>query len=100
MNILIYDLIQLFPASPDEEEPEIEKKPDITQNTDPGLATAVVTWTPPLVTDNTAVVETTSSHGPGDMFPIGITTVIYVARDQYDNMGSSSFTVTVVGTDQ
>lgn len=97
---MTYDLVQLFAVTTDTEKPDVSTIPDITQNTDPGLATAMVTWTPPLVTDNNAVVETTSSHRPGDRFPIGTTEVIYVARDQHDNLGSSSFTVTVVGTDQ
>lgn len=94
-------MIQLFLVSPDLENPVISNLPsDITKTTDPGLATAVVTWTPPDVTDNTAVADTTSDHAPGGMFRIGLTTVTYTATDVYNNVEMASFTVTIVGADQ
>ncbi len=41
---------------------------------------AIVNWTPPTVTDNCYVM--TSTHNPGDIFPVGNTTVIYTVTPQ------------------
>jgi gliding motility-associated-like protein len=56
----------------------------------------VVTWTPPFATDdcdNTVVV--TPDIPPGSFFPVGVTTVTYIATDNSGNMDSCSFDVTV-----
>ena len=70
---------------------------DITQNTDSGLATAVVTWTEPTATDNAGAVTLTSSHSSGSTFGIGTTTVTYTAIDDAGNTVSDTFTVTIEG---
>ncbi len=57
--------------------------------------TAVVNWTAPTGSDNCGIDVTIISHNPGDVFPIGTTTVSYVAFDAAGNVGTCSFTVTV-----
>ncbi|PHP64769.1 hypothetical protein CSC94_22470, partial [Zhengella mangrovi] len=80
----------------DGENPVLSGLPtDITQPTDAGLATAVVTWTEPTANDNAPGVTLTSTHTPGDAFPIGETTVTYTATDAAGNTATGSFTVTV-----
>lgn len=69
---------------------------NITQGNDPNLCSAVVTWTPPTATDN-CTVTLTSTHNPGDTFPVGTATVTYTATDGY-NTTTCSFTVTVNDT--
>ena len=58
--------------------------------------TATVTWTPPTATDNcTATPTVTSTHTPNTAFSIGVTTVIYTARDARNNATTCTFNVTV-----
>ncbi|WP_221405517.1 collagen-binding domain-containing protein [Roseivirga ehrenbergii] len=51
-------------------------------------------WTVPVVSDNCNV-TLTSTHNPGDVFPVGTTTVTYTATDAGGNSVSTSFNVTV-----
>ena len=70
---------------------------DISVNNDAGQSFAVVTWTPPTVTDNSGSYTVTSSHSSGSSFSIGITTVTYSVVDAAGNIASYSFNITVVG---
>ena len=70
---------------------------NITRNTDTGLATAAVTWTSPTASDNSGSVILTSSHEPGEDFPIGVTAISYTAADNYSNVITESFIITVKG---
>ena len=70
---------------------------DITHDTDSGLATAVVTWTPPTASDNSGSQTLTSSHNPGDLFSIGDTLVTYTSVDPSGNKVIKTFTVTIQG---
>ncbi|HGY92166.1 MAG TPA: HYR domain-containing protein, partial [Planctomycetes bacterium] len=63
--------------------------------TDPGICMATVSWTPPTATDNCPGVSLTSNFNPGDLFPVGTTTVTYTATDGSGNTASCSFTVMV-----
>jgi len=54
-----------------------------------------VNWTEPTASDNTAVESLTSTHTPGDDFPVGTTTVTYTATDLSGNSATCSFDVTV-----
>ncbi len=82
----------------DVEDPVFANIPnDKTQSTDPGLPTSVVSWTEPTASDNSGSVTQTSSHNPGDVFPIGDTVVTYTAVDPYGNSKTKSFVVTVEG---
>ena len=70
---------------------------DQNVNTDSGNATAVVTWTPPTATDNSGNQTLTSSHNPGDYFPLGNTTVNYTSTDTAGNIEMCTFLITVAG---
>ncbi|BCW87580.1 hypothetical protein sos41_07100 [Alphaproteobacteria bacterium SO-S41] len=74
---------------------------NIARATDPGLSTAVVTWTPPIATDNApgVTVARTAGPAPGSAFPLGVTTITYVATDAAGRTASASFTVTVGDTE-
>nr|MCU0345739.1 HYR domain-containing protein [Saprospiraceae bacterium] len=57
------------------------------------------TWTVPTPVDNCKPINLTSTHVPGQGFPVGTTTVTYTARDGSNNSNTCSFTVTVTTTD-
>ena len=85
----------------DDTNPTLSGMPsDITQNTDSGLATGVVTWTEPTAGDNSGMVTLTSDFDSGDAFPIGDTLVTYTAVDSMSNLVTDIFTVTVQGTEK
>jgi hypothetical protein len=71
---------------------------NVTVRTGPGRSTCdqVVSWTPPTATDNCSLASFTSTHMPGDTFPVGTTTVTCIATDAANNSTTCSFTVTVV----
>lgn len=77
-------------------EPVVGCPPDIEVYADPGENSAVVDWVEPFATDNCTVVSLTSTHNPGDSFPVGTTTVSYTATDQCGNTASCSFDITVL----
>src|SRR5690554_4950927 len=84
----------------DTEAPVIVDCPtDITVNNDLGSCDAVVTWTAPTFTDNCTGTTLTSTHEPGDVFPVGTTTVTYTATDGEGNTATCSFEVTVNDTE-
>ncbi len=58
-------------------------------------ALTVVTWTPPTPADNCKPINLTSTHVPGQVFPVGTTTVTYTAKDGNNNSRTCSFTVTI-----
>ena len=89
--------INYFPHL-DTEDPVINNLPaNIKASTDSGIATATVFWSPPVAVDNSNVHTLTSSHVPGDSFPIGNTTVTYTATDRSGNMVTEEFNVDVEG---
>ncbi len=56
-----------------------------------------VTWAQPVAIDNcTPNVQITSSHNSGDFFPAGVTQVTYIAIDNFGNVDSCSFNVTIL----
>jgi hypothetical protein len=61
-----------------------------------GQCSAVVTWTPPVATDNCSVTSFTSTYPPGSTFGPGTTTVTYTAKDALNNTSTCSFTVRVI----
>ena len=80
----------------DDEDPAISGMPaDISQTNDAGECMAAVTWTEPTAADNCAIATFTSSHNPGDEFPVGTTTVTYTATDIHGNSSSDSFDIEV-----
>jgi len=58
---------------------------------------AVVSWTPPVATDNCSS-TLSSNHNPGDLFPIGTSLVSYTATDPSGNATTCSFNVIVEDT--
>lgn len=67
---------------------------DIVATTDATCA-AIASWTAPTATDNCREVTLTSTHNPGDAFPVGTTTVTYTATDEAGNSATCSFNVIV-----
>ena len=79
----------------DDENPIISGCPsDIIINSEVGVCNAIVTWVEPTATDNCNITFT-STHQPGDTFPVGVTTVIYTAVDSSGNSVTCEFDVTV-----
>lgn len=67
---------------------------DITVS--PGLnCMTKVNWSHPTVDDNCAGVTLVSSVQPGSFFPVGTTTITYLATDACGNTVSNSFNITV-----
>ncbi len=60
---------------------------------------ATATWTAPTATDNCpGTVNLTSNFAPGATFPLGLTTVIYTARDVRLNASTCNFTINITQT--
>jgi hypothetical protein len=79
----------------DMEAPTLTGLADVTVPAGPGTCSATATWAAPTSDDNCSVASVTSSHAPGDSFPLGETLVSYVATDVSGNTTSVAFTVTV-----
>jgi gliding motility-associated-like protein len=56
---------------------------------------AVATWSPPSPIGVCAPATVTSTHQPGDTFPVGTTVVTYAVTDTLGYSASVSFTITV-----
>ena len=83
----------------DTEDPVINNTPeDVTVPTDADSAKAIVTWKPPVASDNFGSVSLLSSHNPGDSFALGTTLVTYTATDAANHRAKDSFNVIVIGT--
>lgn len=83
----------------DTEAPVISNTPSaITMANDVGQCNAAVTWTAATASDNCSA-TLTSSHNSGDTFPVGTTTVTYIATDVAGNADTTTFTVTVTDTE-
>jgi hypothetical protein len=81
----------------DDEAPHISAPPSIVvEATDRG--SAMVTYGQATATDNVAVASVTCSVPNPGSFPLGVTTVTCVARDEAGNAASVSFEVRVVDT--
>jgi hypothetical protein len=84
----------------DLEKPALGSCPaSIVKSTDPGLSTAVVTFTTPAATDNCPGVTVSCSRASGTAFPMGTTTVTCNATDASGNQSTCQFTVTVNDTE-
>jgi len=80
----------------DNEPPTISPCPaNIAVISDPGLCGAAVFWALPNISDNCGIASQSSSHSPGDFFPLGTTTVVYTATDNAGLTVICSFDVTV-----
>ncbi|CAL66806.1 secreted protein containing hyalin domain [Christiangramia forsetii KT0803] len=85
----------------DTEGPEIACPGNMDLNNDPGICGAVVNFTIPEFTDNAEGAEIVQTAGPvpGDVFPVGTTTVEFTATDASGNSTICSFDVTVIDTE-
>jgi hypothetical protein len=84
----------------DLEKPVLSSCPaNIVKSTDPGLCSAVVTFTAPTATDNCPGVTVSCSPASGTAFPKGTTTVTCTATDASGNQSTCQFTVTVNDTE-
>jgi len=79
----------------DEEFPTITCPANVTTNADPSNCMATVTWAIPIPMDNCPDVVLTSTHSPGDSFPVGTTMVTYTATDCNENVSTCSFDINV-----
>ncbi|MFK7969724.1 MAG: HYR domain-containing protein [Bacteroidia bacterium] len=70
---------------------------NITQDNDPGVCQAVVTWDESVIvtSDNCPGESLAATHSSGMVFPVGTTTVTYTATDAAGNTSTGSFTITV-----
>ncbi len=60
---------------------------------------AVVSWEPPVATNECAQVNTESNFEPGDSFAAGTTAVVYVFTDEKGNTSECSFNI-IISNDQ
>ncbi len=68
----------------------------ITQASDPGQCTAVVSWVTPSTSDNcSATIVQTQGLNSGAAFPIGTTTIVYTSTDASGNTTTCQFSVTI-----
>ncbi len=74
---------------------------DIVKNTDPGLCSAITTWSAPTTHDNCDVPTLMQTGGPanGAAFPKGTTIVSFKSTDASGNSTTCSFSVTVNDTE-
>jgi gliding motility-associated-like protein len=79
----------------DQNIPSFNSCPSDTLISTTGVGGVRFSWVPPLATDACSTPTLTSSHQPGDQFPVGTTTVTYTAKNEGGNTATCSFTVTV-----
>ena len=90
--------VSFFLFSIDVESPIITAAPNNTSvSTDPGEATASVSWTSIVVSENSGSFTVTSNFQSGDDFEIGDTVVIITVVDPAGNSAVHSFIVAVKG---
>src|SRR5262249_9043756 len=82
----------------DTQPPAITCPANITKANDPGLCSAVVTYTTPTPTDNCPGPTAACTPLSGTIFPKGVTTVTCTATDASSNTSNCSFTITVNDT--
>ena len=69
---------------------------DITKSTLDNLCDTSVTWIEPVVLGKVDAVSMTSTHNPGEMFSVGMTTVEYTAEDDFGNKDTCSFQINIL----
>jgi bacillolysin len=79
----------------DDEDPQITCPVDFTADNDPGLCSAVVTYSV-TASDNCPGVSVVSVPPSGSVFPVGVTTVTSTATDAHGNTSQCSFDIEVL----
>jgi gliding motility-associated-like protein len=69
---------------------------NITASTALNSCDALVTWIAPIASDNGQLDSLIGSYVIGSAFPLGTTTITYIAYDQSMNTDTCSFTITVI----
>ena len=88
----------IFPAITDSTSPTFTYCPnDISAYTAADTSTTSVTWIEPTAVDDSGSVFYTKTHASGDQFSVGMTTVVYYARDPSGNQASCTFDITITG---
>ena len=82
----------------DTQPPTISVVADITVNNDIGQCGANVTFADPVVNDNCGISNTVQTAGlaSNSLFPVGVTTNVFVVSDIHGNTATNSFKVTVL----
>ncbi|XP_071824326.1 uncharacterized protein [Apostichopus japonicus] len=84
----------------DDQPPQVICPPDVRVTVELGLSRGTATWTAPVATDDSGVVElVTQSHFSNSMFPVGETQVMYIYRDGSGNTADCTFNVIVSTVD-
>jgi hypothetical protein len=85
----------------DAEPPFIPALTDVTQTNDPGLCSAVVSFTLPTnsITDNCFVAGIVATPSSGSVFPVGTNPVVVVVTDIHGNSATNGFNVVVNDTE-
>jgi len=83
----------------DDEAPEVICPDNIVVDNEEEECEVEVDWTTPVPTDNCGIDTLIASHEPGDTFPVGITTITYIAIDESGNSDTCTFTIEVLGAD-
>jgi hypothetical protein len=98
---LANDAVRFSPVQTrDEVPPTITAPANLTANNDPGLASAVVAVVAPATSDDCTPVTVSSVRSDGAAidapYPVGVTTIVWTAKDDAGNTASATQTVTVV----
>jgi len=67
----------------------------VTTGPDRATCDQEASWIPPEVEENCSGATLTSTHDPGETFQVGVTEVVYTAKDSSDNESTCSFEVEV-----
>ncbi len=82
------------------ENPELSEPPDVEVNTELGKDTVQVDYEIPTAIDNSNFTKVTlrrSDGLTGNIFPIGVTKILFTAVDPSDNTDEADLLVTVLG---
>ena len=91
-------IFHFFSAGQDNDPPNIIScPPDTTLVPPSGVTEIAVWWIEPTATDPSQPVSVSQTHRPLDIFPAGVTTVIYRFTDAVGNSDTCQFTITVIG---
>jgi hypothetical protein len=68
---------------------------DVCVEVPAGVTETAVLWIEPTASDNCGMASLVGSHASGSLFPLGKTSVVYVAEDIHGNIAPASFGITV-----
>jgi hypothetical protein len=104
-SVLLAGFFSLFSAPlfaqcvGDTTKPFFERCPQnivINQSTADAGGCLPLEWNEPLAADNCGVASLTSNRFSGECFPLGVTTIVYTARDSSQNVATCSFTISIL----